>query len=104
MCLVLLDMPVDTGLWDVEELQLLGTGRQPMNQDEKGERITVHIVQRGGAISVHFGFDRKRYDHETVVDLQEHFVAVPQALCSGGTNLDVATFLTKVCQGRHLDW
>lgn len=103
VCLVLLDMPV-AGLWDVRELQLLGTGSQPMNRDEKGERITVHIVQRGDAISVHFGYDRKRYDHETVVDLQEHFVAVLQALCSGGTNLDVATFLTNVSQGTHLDW
>lgn len=73
VCLVLLDMPVDTGLWDVGELQLLGTGSQPMDQDEKGERITVHIVQRGDAIPVHFGYDRKRYFHETVVDLQEHF-------------------------------
>lgn len=104
VCLVLLDMPVDAGLWDARELQLLGTGSQPMNRDEKGERITVHIVQRGDAISVHFGYDRKRYDHETVVDLQEHFVAVLQALCSGGTNLDVATFLTNVSQGTHLDW
>lgn len=104
VCLVLLDMPVDAGLWDARELQLLGTGSQPMNRDEKGERITVHIVQRGDAISVHFGYDRKRYDHETVVDLQEHFAAVLQALCSGGTNLDVATFLTNVSQGTHLDW
>lgn len=37
VCLVLLDMPVDAGLWDVRELQLLGTGSQPMNRDEKGE-------------------------------------------------------------------
>lgn len=95
VCLVLLDMPVDTGLWGVGELQLLWTGSKPMNRDEKEERITVHIVQREDATSVHFGYDRKRYDHETVVDLQEHFVAVPQALCSGGTNLDVATFLRR---------
>lgn len=104
MCLVLLDMPVDTGLWGVGELQLLWTGSKPMNRDEKEERITVHIVQRGDAMSVHFGYDRKRYDHETVVDLQEHFVAILQALCSGGTNPDVATFLTKVSQGTHIDW
>lgn len=69
-----------------------------------GKKCRAFPRQRGDAISVHFGYDRKRYYHETVVDLREHFVAVLQALCSGGTNLDVATFLTKVSQGTHLDW